>query len=196
MNGLHYSDTKAGNVFSQTNTPLGLAIPIYTATTVTGGLPILNPSNSNTLLELISVDIDFGSGTSVFGAVGLMAGPCVGIGTATGCSALAATLPVNGYILGGAASKVFSSNGGVTTVTAGTAAAPVGGAAGAGWIRSLADINIEASTSTPLGVGMHTYWFNGTIIVPPGIIIYIASTLASVALYASGIVWKEISMTR
>ncbi|KKM85183.1 hypothetical protein LCGC14_1291540, partial [marine sediment metagenome] len=32
LHGKHYEDCLAGRVFSQTPTPLGLAIPIYTAT--------------------------------------------------------------------------------------------------------------------------------------------------------------------
>jgi hypothetical protein len=194
--GLHFTDTWAGRVFSQANTPLGLAIPIYTATTVTGGLPILNPAGSGVNLELINYDIQWASGTAAIAAVGLMVGFCSGIGTATGCSALAATIPQNCNFALQGGSKVMSSNGGVTTVTAGTATAPVNGVAGAGWVRNLASINLENSTTTPLGTGSTSYWFNGTALVPPGMICYIAATLASVALYATGVCWKEIPITR
>lgn len=191
--GLHYTDTLAGRVFSQAATPLGLAIPIYSATSIAGGMPLWNPPGSNRNVELISVDIDYASGTAGLGAVGLMAGYVNSIATASGLSAIAATTPVNGNLgIAGGGSKCISSNAGTVTVTAGTATAPVAGVAGAGWVRSLASINLENATTTPLGTGVATYLFNGTVIVTPGVLIYLACTVASVALYATAIVWKEI----
>lgn len=192
LHGKHYVDCLRGRVFSQSATPLGLAIPIYTATAIAGGMPILNPASSPVNVELISVDINRGSGTADFGAVGLMAGFCTGIGTATGCSALAATQAVCGNLGLSGGSKVISSNAGTVTVTAGTAAAPVQGVAGAGWVRSLACINLEADTGTAHTTSVSHFDFDGTVIVPPGMIVYLACTKASVALYASSIVWKEI----
>lgn len=196
MFGQHFSDTYAGRVFSQAATPLGLAIPIYTATAIAGGMPIWNPPGSNVNVELISVDVDYGSGTAAFASVGLMAGPLQSIATASGCSAFANTTPANGMLLGGNASKCSSSNAGAVTVTAGVATAPSLGTVGAGWVRSLASINLEAATGTAHGTGIQRYDFQGTVIVPPGVLVYLAATLASVALYASTIVWKEIPITQ
>lgn len=191
MSSKHYSDTLAGRVFSQSATPLGLAIPIYTATSIAGGMPIWNPPGSGVNVELISVDINRASGTADFGAVGLMAGSVNSIATASGMSAIAATVPVCGYIFG-PGSKVVSSNAGTVTVTAGVATAPVAGVAGAGWVRSLAAINLEADTGTAHTTSVSIYDFNGTVIVPPGVLVYLACTKASVALYATCVVWKEI----
>lgn len=191
--GLHYSDTILGRVFSQAaGPPAGAAIPIYNATAIAGGMPIWNPPGSNRNVELISVDIDYGSGTAVYGPIGLMAGQLNSIATASGCSAFAATTPVSGLLLAGPASKCMSSNTGTVTVSAGTATPPVAGIPGAGWVRSLADINLEAATGTANITGIHTYVFNGTIIVPPGVLIYLAAGQASVALYATTIIWKEV----
>lgn len=202
MFGQHFTDTFAGRVFSQTTTPLGLALPIYTATTLCTtavcGLPLWNPPSSGTYCELVSVDIDFGNGTTAdYGSIGLMAGQVTAIGTATGCSALVGNAPMNGYLFNGTASKVVSCNTVSTcTVTAGTATPPVAGTAGAGWIRALFDQNLEAATGTPLGVGIHTYWFNGTLLVPPGVLIYLAGMRATSApLYSVSLTWKEIPIT-
>ncbi len=193
----HFSDTWAGRVFSQAATPLGLAIPIYTATAIAGGMPILNPTGSGVNVELIRVDITYGSGTTAFGSIGLMVGSCSGVGAVgSGCSALAATVPVNGFLLGGNASRCQSSNAGTVTVTAGVATPPVNGVPGAGWTRTLADMNLEAQTGTAHGTGIHTYDFDGTALIPPGVIVYLAGTVASVALFASCIVWKEVPITR
>ncbi len=192
MFGLHYSDTLLGRVFSQAATPAGLALPIYTATAIVGGMPIWNPPGSNRNVELLIAEFEWVSGTAGIGSVGLMAGQLNSIATASGCSAFAATTPANGLLLGGNASKVQSSNAGTVTVTAGVATAPVGGVPGAGWVRSLASINLENSTTTPEPSTSIAYDFKGTVIVPPGVLIYFACSVASVALYASTITWKEI----
>lgn len=192
LHGKHYIDALRGRLFSQATTPLGLALPIYTATAATGGsLPILNQAGSNVLVELVSVDCNRASGTADFGAIGLMAGFCSGIGTATGCSAFAAVPPMNGQLGLAGGSKVISSNAGTVTVTAGVATAPVNGVVGAGWIRSLFSFNLEADTGTAHANFPCHYDFDGSVIVPPGMIVYLAATKASVALMASTLVWKE-----
>lgn len=191
--GLHYTDAVAGRVFVQSATPLGLAIPIYTATAIAGGMPIFNPPNSNRLVEVVSVDIDYGSGTADYGSVGIMALPLSAVGVGL-CSAFAATAPTNGFLLGGNASKVTSSNAGTVTVTAGVATAP--SATAPGWVRGIASINLEAQTGTAHASGIQTYQFNGTLVVPQGVMIYLAATKASVALYCSSIVWKEYQIVQ
>lgn len=193
MYGQHFSDTFAGRVFSQSVTPLGVAIPIYSTTAVVGGLPIYNPAQSGVVVEIVSVDICYSSGTSTYGCVGFMAGSIGSIGTATGCSVFTATYPaVNGFLFNGNASRVMSANAGTVTVTAGVVTPPVMGVVGAGWYKAIADFNLEAQTATPLGVGKHTYDMMGTILVPPGTIIYLAAMQATTALFATSIIWKEI----
>ena len=199
MVGKHWTYTRAGFTFGQAVTPLGLAIPIYTATAIGGAgicaLPIFNPPNSNVDVELVSVDINYGSGTADYGAIGIMGLPLAAVATGALCTALAETTPINQRLVGGMASKVKSNNGaGTCTVTAGAAGAPSSTAPG--WIRSLAAINLEAVTGTAHGTGIATFDFNGTLCVPEGFMIYLACTKASVALYASGIVWKEHPTTR
>ena len=200
--GVHYPYTSQGLVFSQTTTPLGLALPLYTTTTVCTtaicGLPILNlTQGANAVnVELISLDINYGSLTADFGSIGLMIGQVASIGTATGCSAFASTTPMNGLPFG-PGSKVLSNNGvGTCTVTAGTAGGPVAGVAGAGWYRSLFTMNLESSTGTAHGTSSSKYTFDGTMIVPPNTIAYFAATKATVALYSATVVWKEIPIVR
>ncbi len=195
MQGLHYSDTLMGRTFWQSTTPLGLALPIYTATTIgttaVNAQPLWNPPNSNVVVELVSVDLDYGSGTADYGSIVLMGVPLNGIFTGSPCTALATTVPINGYLGGGNASKVLSNNGeGTCTVTAGAAVKPT--ATNPGIIRSLMDINLEAQTGTAQGTGIHTYIFNGSLSVPPGWMVYLASMRATTAaLFASTLVWKE-----
>jgi len=184
LHGRHYEDCLEGRVFSHTPTPLGLAIPIYTATGLAGGMPIWNPSNSNVNVELIRATIAYASGTSaVFSAV-LMHRNNLGVDIATGSeiTAFAETVPFNGYLGQGRASRVKSSNAGTCTVSAGVAEET---------IRTFFGTNVKAAAGTA-GTQMCDHDFKGTVIVPPGTMVWIAGTLASVALYSSTIVWKEI----
>lgn len=183
--GLHYSDTVNGRVFSQAATPLGLAVPIYTATAIAGSMPIWNPPSSGVVVELIEVSIGYGSGTADYGSIGYMCRQLNAIATGEICTAFAATTPKNGYTFGGNASKVSSSNAGTVTVSAGVAG---------DWFRTLASINLEAQTGTAHGTSVAVFGFNGTLVLAPGTLAYLACTKASVALYASHVVWKEIAI--
>jgi len=46
MHGKYYHANQKYGVFSSSCTPLGLAIPIYTATALAGGMPVWNPNGS------------------------------------------------------------------------------------------------------------------------------------------------------
>lgn len=187
LHGKHYQDALAGRVFSQTPTPLGLAIPIYTATDLLAGSPVLwNPPNSGVRVELISYQAERASGVTAFSAIGLMARRLDAIATGAAMTALAEVTPINGNLLiGGAASKVRSSAGtGQTTVSAGAAA---------DFVRSMFAISPVIDT-TAVDEAPKKHDFDGTVIVPPGVFVYIAGTKASVALYAQTLVWKEIPL--
>ena len=192
LRGSYFDDVREGNVFSQSATPLGLAIPIYTATAIAGGMPIWNPPNSGVDVELIRVDLAYGSGTAEYASIGVMMGYVQAISTASGLSAFAATSAVNAYTARQGGSRVSSSNAGTVTVTAGVATAPVLGVTGAGWIRTLASINLEAQTGTAHGTIVASYSFSGTLVVAPGTLVYLAAGRASTALYASCVIWREV----
>lgn len=188
--GLHYTDAVAGRVFSQVGTALGLAIPIYTGTALAGGMPLWNPPNSNRNVEVIGADFNTASGTAVYGSICIMGVPLNAVATGAPVTAFAATTPVNGLLGAGNASKCLSSNAGTVTATAGAAANPT--STTPGMIRGVAQINGEGAAA-----GLHTanvchFDFQGTLIIPPGWMIYFACTLASVALITSTLVWKEI----
>lgn len=182
LHGKHYADCLAGRVFSQTTTPLGLAIPIYTATAIVGGQPIWNPPDSKVNVELISVEIGRASGTSDFGGVGLMARKLRAIATGEICTAFAETVPVNGILFGGNKHRTMSSNAGTVTVSAGAAA---------DFVRMLFSHSAEADATTT-GIHSARHDFDGTVIVPPGVLVYLVDTKATTALYATTVVWKEI----
>lgn len=185
LHGKHYVDALRGRVFSQMATPLGLAIPIYTATAIVGGMPIWNPVGSNVNVELIKINTARASGTADFASVVLM-GLKVNqsnLATAAPITAFAETTPKNGLLGSGVASAVKSSNAGTCTITAGAATDA---------LRNLFCINLEADTGTAHATTLAEWDADGTLIVPPGWLVWVAATKASVALYATSVVWKEI----
>lgn len=183
LHGTHYEDALSGRVFAQSTTPLGLAIPIYTATAIAGGQPVWNPPNSGVNVELVAVSTAYASGTADFGAIGLMARKLSAIATGEVMTALAETTPVNALLFQGEASRTRSSNAGTCTVSAGVAA---------DWVRTLFSMNLESSTGTAHTTTIARYDFDGTVIVPPGTLVYLAATKASSALFATTVVWKEV----
>jgi len=185
LHGQHYADCLAGRVFTQGATPLGLAIPIYSATAIAGGMPIWNPPGSGVNVEMVSVTLAYASGTSGYGAIGCLVRSLTQIATGSAMTALAATTPKNGLALAGNTTKVQSSNAGACTVTAGVAG---------DWFRTLASMNLEAATGTAHGLIVPKYDFDGTLILPPGTLWYLAATVASVALIASEVTWKETAI--
>jgi len=178
------STTYDGRTYSLSTTPLGLAIPIYTGTALGGGgLPVWNPPNSGVNLELIEVSTARTSGTSDFGAIGVMARPLAAIATGAVLTALDETnKPINGLLFRGQSSRARASNTGTNTVSAGAVT---------DWIRALFTFNLEADTGTAHATTLAKYEFNGTLVVPPGYFVYLAATKASVALFASTIIWRE-----
>lgn len=181
LHGKHYQDAKAGRVFSQTTTPLGLAIPIYTSVTPLGN-PLWNPMGSGIDVELINYNAARVSGVEAFGAIGLMARVIRLASLGTGITAFAETAPINGLIGEGLVSKVKSSNAGTCTITAGVAAE---------YVRNLFGMLPVIDTSA-VESPVKEVDFDGTVILPPGTLAWIAATVASVALFAQTLTWKEI----
>lgn len=174
-----------GNVFSQSTTPAGLVIPAFTATSIGGGsLPLWNPPDSGVDVELLQVSCARVSGTATFGAIGVMARPLRRIGSGEVMTAMNVTTPVNGFVFAGFSSRCQSSNSGTNTVTAGSAS---------DWIRTLFTFNLEADTGTAHETTKAVYDFDGTLVIPPGVLVYLAASQGTSALFASTIVWREVT---
>ncbi len=181
--GKYDAAVERGRVFSQTTTPLGLAIPIYTATAPLGNV-IWNPSNSGVIVKLLKYNFGRVSGTTAFAAFGVMVRKKVGADVATGSeiTAFAETVPENGLIGGGQVSKVVSSNAGTVTVSAGVAAEYVHQIG-----TMLPEIDATASRSR-----VDEYDFDGLVQAGPGTLLWIAGTKASVALFSQTLMWEEV----
>lgn len=190
MHGRYYQAAKNGRLFNQTTTPLGLAIPIYTGTAPR--VALWNPTGSGVDAVLVSISAQRVSGTTVEFGAGLMRVLGAGSSSATGAvitafpgaGNVAATLPTNAIVGGGAASQVLSTASGTVTTTAGAAG---------DFFYSLFHSYAAVSSSTADGTPW-THDFDGKVIVPPGVMIYLAASVASVALYATTLVWEEVAI--
>lgn len=182
LHGAHYLASKYGNVFMQTTTPLGLAIPIYTATAPT--VMLFNPSGSGVDAVLISFSAAYASGTTVAGAVGLMKIYNVGSAAATGApvTVLTPTTPFKGRLNSGRDSRVLSASSGTITTVAGVAADF--------FYTMLQEFAEIATTASPSAMMVHE--FEGKVIVPPGVAVWPAGSVASGALLAQTLVWEEV----
>lgn len=195
MHGKYYQANQKYGVFSNSPTPLGLAIPIYTATALAGGMPVWNPQGSGVKCVLTKAVVARASGTAGYFAIGLMARNGCGsvIGTGQQITAFAETTPINGKLGlvnsvagtgGGPTSRVKSSRAGTVTVTAGVAAE---------WIETLGGTGVEADATTN-GISVINHDFDGRIEVYPGTMVWFGATMASVALYATTIGWYEVPL--
>ena len=186
LSGKHHKAVLDGRVFSQASTPLGLAIPIYTATALGGGgMPIWNPPNSGVNVELISLNAERASGVTAFGAYGVMARKLDAIATGAAMTALAEVDPINAMPFAGRKSKVHSSNAGTNTVTAGAAG---------DFIRSCF-ASVPIIDTTAVHVSPTKVVFDpDELIIRPGTLIYLAGTKDSVALFALTTLWKETDL--
>ena len=193
VHGKYYQANQQYGVFSHAPTPLGLAIPIYTATALVGGMPIWNPAGSGVKVVLAKAHISRTSGTSAVNNFGLYARNGMGsvIGTGQQATAFAETTPINGQLGlvnsiagtgGGPTSRVKSSRAGTVTVSAGVAAELVEALGGSG---------VEADATTN-GISYINHDFDGRIEVYPGTMVWVASVLASVAAYMTQLSWYEI----
>jgi hypothetical protein len=194
MHGKYYQANQKYGVFSSSTTPLGLAIPVYTTVTPLGNV-LWNPQGSGVKAVLAKYNAARASGTAGFFAIGLMARNGVGSVIATGAqvTAFAETTPINGKLGlvnsiagsgGGPTSRVKSSRAGTCTVTAAVAGE---------WIETLGATGVEADATTN-GISLINHDFDGRIEVYPGTMVWLAATLASVALYASTIGWYEVAI--
>ena len=187
LHGRYYEAAMAGRVFFQTTTPLGLAIPIYTGTAPR--VALWNPPNSGVNAVLIGISAQRASGTTVEFAAGLFAAfgvDAVATGAFLtafpGAINVAKTEPLNAILGAGEKSRVLSTASGTVTATAWAAGDHV-----YSLFHSYAAVGTSTTDGTPW-----THDFEGRVIVPPGCVIALAGSVASVALYATTLIWEEV----
>lgn len=174
--GKYYPETVGGRVFHGATAVGGVALPISTGTAVTFGL--WNTS-ANFNAVLMKIGIGYTSGTIALGEFGLANQACgFAIGTAAPISAVTAGTPKNGILGAGAASAM--------TFIPATATLTAGGTA-VTWLGK----SIESATAG-LGVFDATYDMDGTIIVPPGQLVFLCGSVAQTGIFTCSMSWTEI----
>lgn len=180
LHGKYYAAAKAGRVFQQSVVVGGVAIPI--SSTVAPIIALWNPTGSGKNAVLIRYLANFVATPAIPGTIGLMALLQAGSNIGTGAPVVAfnTVAPVNGIIGGGLASAMRSSNAATNTlIAAGT------------WHTTLfANFTGTAAAVVPPS-GPLIYDFDGTVIVPPGVLVYPAASAAS-ALMQQTLIWEEV----
>jgi hypothetical protein len=177
--GKYYDQVNAGRVFIGNTAAAGVASPISTGTAVTFG--IWNTSQTHNAV-LLWCNIGYTSGTIALGAFGL-ANQNVGFNIATGAAMTAFTegTPKNAKVGAGNASRMKFTPSGATLAAGGTSLMTFdGGKASA--TAALGEIN---------GLG---YEFDGSVIVTPGQLVFVASSIAQTGVYTMSMAWAEVEI--
>nr|QBM02664.1 hypothetical protein [uncultured archaeon] len=175
--GKYVSEVAAGRVFIGSTAAAGTAFPISTGTAVTFGIWNTDPGKYAIPLWFKG---GYTSGTIALGSLGF-ANQNVGyaIGTAAPLSAFNDGTPKNALLGGGNASSMRFCPAGTTTLTAGGTAAMFSGH------------SIEFATAGN-GIFGWNLDFEGSIIIPPGQLFFVCSSIAQTALFSMSIAWAEV----
>lgn len=170
--GKYYSDVKAGNVFIGSTAAAGVALPISTGTAVTFGLWNTSSNKDAVLLRLTA---SYTSGTLGVGTLGLANQYCgFALGTAAPLSAFTDGTPKNA-LLGGASSVMRFTPSAATLTAGGTACWFAGHGA------------LTAAGSYGLSIDL-----DGSIIVPPGQLVFACSSVAQAGVQSLSLMWAEV----
>ncbi len=181
LHGKYYTQTRAGNVFIGSTAAGGVVPPIYSNTAQTFAL--WNPTGSGKNLSLISLRLGLvtvGVVTSNF-CLGYSLGAGSGISATAPISAFTAVTPVNALIGLGTTSVAKFAPGAATVV------AP-------SFLRTCGVTSFEASTPTAENAFFQLGEdYDGSLIVPPGVVIFVANNIAGVATWNITLTWEEVA---
>ena len=178
--GRYYSEVAAGRVFIGSTAAAGVAAPITTGTAVTFGLW---NNNTGKLAVPLWLNIGYTSGTIALGTWAI-ANQYVGFATATAAplSAFTDGTPKNALVGNGSASGMRFTPSAATLSAGGTALAFLSSG--------------KASATAALGeINGFNWQFDGSIIVPPGQLIFVAASVAQTGIYSMSMAWAEIPST-
>jgi hypothetical protein len=174
--GKYYDAVAAGYVFIGSTAAAGTAFPITTGTAVTFGLWNTSPTKSAILLTL---DLGYTSGTIALGSLAISNQYCgFALGTAAPLSAFTDGTPKNALLTSGAGSSMRFTPSAATLTAGGTALKFIGK-------------GIESATAG-LGVFDGHYDFDGGIVVPPGNLVFLSSSIAQTGLFSASLMWAEV----
>lgn len=175
-NGRYYPEVRSGNVFIGSTAAAGVAAPIVTGTAVTFGLWNVDP---NKIAVPLWLNIGYTSGTIALGTWAIANQDCgYALGTAAPLSAFTNGTPKNALLGSGNASSMRFTPSAATLTAGGTAA------------MFLPASQESATAGTGIyGVG---WQFDGSLIVPPGQLIFVAASVAQTGVFSMSMAWAEV----
>ena len=189
LNGKYLEHVLRGNAFFASTVVAGLAVPINTTTAPE--VMLWNPAGSGVDAVLVRYAASQSSGTTAGGSIGLMTpvvatkllgGPATGGAITVYAENVLGTNVFNCKLNSGNRPKVKSSTQGTNTL----------GAAGV-WIKSLGLQFGAIITTSAVHTGSNfVYDFDGEFVLPEGTAVYVASAIASVALFQQSWTWYEV----
>jgi len=175
--GKYYDQVAAGRVFIGSTAAAGTAFPISTGTAVTFGL--WNTSSDKNAV-LLCLRAGYTSGTIALGTWGLADQYCgFALGTAAPLSVFTNGTPKNALVGAGNASAMRFTPSAGTLTAGGTALAWYGGS--------------QESATAGLGIWGINWDFDGSVIVPPGQLVFVCGSVAQTALYSMSLAWAEVA---
>jgi hypothetical protein len=185
LHGDNYTQNKNGKLFHGCSVVGGNAFPIYSATALVFAL--WNPLGSGVDLELVKFTAGYVSGTGVAGPFGYSFKSDAGAQAATGSPVAAfnhvSTGIIGGNLGAGSVSAARFSNAATNTIVAAPTTNFIPG--------NLSQLVTTAADATNVPFIMEEQ-FNGSIIVPPGVLFFPCALLASVSLFAMKLTWNEV----
>jgi hypothetical protein len=142
-----------------------------------------NPAGSGRNVVLQRYSMAYVSGTVIAGSVGLAYTINAGANVATGAtfSAFNTIEPVNGFLGAGQKSAIKSSSAATNTLSA----------AGTWFYTIFSNYAATAASAQPSTETTHD--FGGSILIPPGVAIWVVASAASGALFTQTLTWEEIA---
>ena len=183
LNGKYAEHALRGNLHYVSTIAAGLAVPIQSTTAPT--VMLWNPSGSGVFAVLARCTVGYVSGTSVATPIGLVLKENAGDTVATGHDITAFSQSVlgtnlfNGILGKGNRSKIRSSANGTNTVVAGTY-----------FYNMFGESALIATTA--MNPYKAQFDFEGEVILPPGVAVWVGGTAASGALLAQTLSWVEV----
>jgi hypothetical protein len=176
--GKYFTETNLGRVFIGSTAAAGTAFPISTGTAVTFGL--WNTSSTHNAVPLW-LKASYTSGTIALGTWGIANQYCgFALATAAPLSAFTDGTPKNALLGSGNASRMRFTPSAATLTAGGTAATWLGGG--------------QESATAGLGIYGIREEFDGSLIVPPGQLIFVCGSVAQTGLFSMSLAWAEVPL--
>lgn len=179
--GKYYDQAKAGRVFIGSTLAAGTTIPVDTATAQKFGLWNTSSVKNAVLLRLT---LAYASGTIALGTFGWMekyAGFAIGTGS-----------PISAFtnsVLGTTHRNALVGSGGASAMRFTPSAATVAAGTGAMWFGTGTQ-----SATVAVGPVVQDFDFDGNVIVPPGVAVFLVGSLDQTALYTCSLWWAEVDI--